>query len=157
MHKAVYKIIFFYRSFDRPSWFSLLMAQSHTKSKQAPRSLVHRASNDFTNGRHPLPPVQISKTDYIAEGMIVSSMAVPPQKVVTTSARKSSIVTEIKPKSGESPDSVNGKSLEEWERLLREKDRIIKEKDKEIKEKNGTIKSKGQEISNLAVSCFCYF
>lgn len=129
------------------------MAQSHTKSKSVPRSLTHpRASNDYTNGRQALPPVQASKTDYIAEGMIVSSMAVPPQKTSNGSARKPSIVGDIKPKSGGFSDSANGKGSEDWERLLKDKDRIIKEKEKEIKDKNIIIKSKSQEISSLNVS-----
>lgn len=43
-----------------------------------------RQSNEFPNGRMPLPPVSVRKSsDGFNEGMIVSSMAVPPQKLNT--------------------------------------------------------------------------
>lgn len=129
------------------------MAQSHPKAKSLQRSIGNpRASTDYTNGRLLLPPVQANKTDYIAEGMIVSSMAVPPQKAAAGSAKKPSLATEAKPKSGDSPESTNRKSTEEWERLLREKDRTIREKEREVKDKSALVQQKDQQVTRLTVS-----
>ncbi|XP_067937490.1 uncharacterized protein [Watersipora subatra] len=124
------------------------MAQTHAKVKVSSRSSGNaRTSSEYTNGRLPLPPVQTSKADHIAEGMIVSSMAVPPQKAFATSARRLSNVSENKLKSGASPETLNGRTADEWERLLREKDKAIKDKDREIREKNAAMKSKAQEMA----------
>ena len=110
-------------------------------------SQYHKGRN-----RQTLPPVMTGRGEpSFADGLLVSSMTVPPQKQSSGSVRKPSIISEIKPKSGGgSPDY--GARKEEFERQLREKERIIKEKDKELKEKNAAIKSKDQEISSLNVS-----
>lgn len=108
------------------------MAQ-YSKNRSQGRSLGStRASNDVSNGR--LPPVYSS----ITEGMIVSPMTVPPQKVTVNSGRKNII------------DSTD-KKAEDLERLLKEKSRILYEKEKELKSKAALVKTKDQQMSNLMV------
>lgn len=126
------------------------MAQQN-KGRNPSRSVGNmRMSNEFVNGRQTLPPVSSVRTEpSFGNGLLVSSMAVPPQKQPTSSARKPP-TSELKAKSGNSPEY--GARKEELERLLREKERIIKEKDKELRERSGIIKSKEQDITSLNVS-----
>lgn len=130
------------------------MMSHQAKNRNTSRSIGHiRTGNEHSNGRAQLPPVHTTKAEHnIAEGMIVSSMTVPPQKPPVGSARKVSVVPEVKLRSNNSPESTNKKAVEEVERLLKEKDKIIKEKEKENKDKTLIVKNKDQEISSLTVS-----
>lgn len=110
-------------------------------------SQYHKGRN-----RQTLPPVSTSRSEpSFADGLLVSSMTVPPQRQANGAIRKLSIIHDLKPKSGGGSPEY-GARKEELERQLKEKERIIKEKDKELRERIATIKFKDQEISNLSVS-----
>lgn len=109
--------------------------------------------SQYSKGRgvsRTLPPVLTGKTEpSFADGLLVSSMTVPPQKQSSSSVKRATAVNDIKNNSGSQED---GARREELERQLKEKERIVKEKDRELREKNTVIKTKEQEIANLCVS-----
>lgn len=90
-----------------------------------------------------------ASSDIFPDGMIVSQMALPPQKAANGALKKSTPPSEPRVKS-----TSNGKNsdTDELEALVKEKEKLIKEKDKDIKERTNLIRSKDQEIKLLLVS-----
>lgn len=85
-------------------------------------------------------------TPTIADGIIVSTMAVPPQKPPSGSLKKPEI--KVAEKDSFSKPSIVGDGLE---KQLKSKERQIKEKDKEIRDHLATIKSVNRQLSKSQV------
>lgn len=98
-------------------------------------------------GRLPSPT-----RDLFADGIIVSSMTVPPLKPLNGALKKPPVVAEVKPISPEQTTPPRNKlSYESLEKQLKEKDKQIKDKDKELREYVMTVKSTKQQISKNQV------
>lgn len=123
----------------------------YVKARNSTRPIGNPSRSNDPYAR--LPPVQAVKPEYsIAEGMIVSSMAVPPQKLANCASTRKSSINDGKPRSGDHQEAAHRRAIEEWERSVKEKERLIREKDKQLRDKTSAIKNRDQEISSLNVS-----
>lgn len=95
-----------------------------------------------------------ASSDIFTDGMIVSQMAVPPQKAVNGALKKSTPPSESRVKSTSTNGHARNNDPDEAKHIVKEKNKIIKEKESEMKEKMRLLHSKDQEIKSLLVSCF---